>query len=56
MACGLAPGWPVHGSTVDFPLVADGKARREGGDGTGTTRRDQEATHPSSDDGAEAAR
>jgi hypothetical protein len=65
MACGPAPGWPVHGSTV-----ADGKAhrssakrplrateaRREGGDGTGMTRCDREATHLSPDDGEEAAR
>jgi hypothetical protein len=35
--------------------VADGKAHREGGDGTGTMRRDQEAIHPSPDDGEEAA-
>jgi hypothetical protein len=47
MACGPAPGWPVHGST---------EARREGGDGTGTTRRDREATHPSPDNGEEATR
>jgi hypothetical protein len=39
-----------------LPPVADGKAHREGGDGTGTTRRDREATHPSPDDGEEAAR
>jgi hypothetical protein len=31
------------------------EARREGGDGTGTTRRDRETTHLSPDDGEEAA-
>jgi hypothetical protein len=31
------------------------EARREGGDGTGTTRRDRGTTHPSPDDGEEAA-
>jgi hypothetical protein len=31
------------------------EARRKGGDGTGTTRRDRETTHPSPDDGEEGA-
>jgi hypothetical protein len=31
------------------------EARRKGGDGTGTTRRDRETTHPSPDDGEEVA-
>jgi hypothetical protein len=59
MACGPAPGWPVHGSTVDSPPLAAALGHggsREGGDGTGTTRRDREATHSSPDDGEEAAR
>jgi hypothetical protein len=36
-------------------LLRATEARREGGDGTGTTRRDRGTTHPSSDDGEEAA-
>jgi hypothetical protein len=42
-------------SSAERPLRAT-EARCEGGDGTGTTRRDREATHPSPDDGEEAAR
>jgi hypothetical protein len=60
MARGPAPGWPVHGSTVDSPRgrrpLRATEARPEGGDGTGTTRRDRETTHPSPDDGEEVAR
>jgi hypothetical protein len=57
----------VHGLWTSAP-VADGKSSPElglaaapghggsprGGDGTGTTRRDRETTHPSPDDGEEA--
>jgi hypothetical protein len=50
----------VHGSwtsaRVAGPRVWATEARREGGDGMGTMRRDREATHPSPDDGEEAAR
>jgi hypothetical protein len=51
------PPWPTaraHRSLAQRPLRAT-EAHREGGDGTGTTRRDRETTHPSPDDGEEAA-
>jgi hypothetical protein len=47
---GVAGPWVHHG----LPHGST-KARREGGDGTGTMRRDRETTHPSPDDGEEAA-
>jgi hypothetical protein len=40
-------------SLAQQPLWAT-EARREGGDGTGTTRRDRETTHLSPDDGEKA--
>jgi hypothetical protein len=51
------PPWPIaraHRSLAYRPLRAM-EARREGGDRTGTTRRIRETTHPSPDDGEEAA-
>jgi hypothetical protein len=51
------PPWPTaraRRSLAWRPLRAT-EAHREGGDGTGTTRRDRETTHPSPDDGEDAA-
>jgi hypothetical protein len=55
MARGPAPGWPVHGSTMDSPPMSDGKSSPElglaaapghGGSPRGWRREGHDAARP----------